>query len=967
MKPIKIISWKKDFIQGLAELLAQNDESDQQALGESLVIFPHNRPKRYLKDALRGHAAIPKPCLLPQTISFPDFTSMLAAELGMPSTRKASRLDQAGLLYGLANEIRSNGPSPLSRLPELDQERFFPWGLRLASLLEEFLRQGIEPPNLEYMEDQVTEQAAALLRHLEEFHAGYVAGLEDLGWATAGLESRFVAQRLDEVTNLLEGKRIIVAGFYALGATEDALLKRLWSEAGADVVWHSDPALALGENGHWAVREHRRWLDKWATRAVSTDDANDTSTTLIRFYEGFDLHSQISALEQELAQAPDLDRTAIVLPETGTLMPMLHHLPDMDVNISMGYPLERSALFQLLECILALQENRLEDGRYFWRDLITLIRHPYVKMLEIEGVQPLRRIFHQWETAIRQGGKFIDPFAWTPVYEELAEGEDSERTEILRLEILETCLNGFSAPSTLEQLSHSLGGLLSMLAARGGDLWHRHLVDAECLVRLMTRVVPELRRSSISLEQYPRPVLFSVLRQLCSQERVSFEPDPLTGLQILGMLETRLLRFKRVYVLDAVEEKLPGTRPYDPLFPDPMRRALGLPDAVERDNVAGYNFHRLIQGAKEAVILYQTGVQPGLLDSKSVRSRYVEQLIWEMEKKDKRLIKTGENPPVQAVTLPLGAMPPGMPAINKTEQVHRALEARLARPLSPSALNTYLRCPKKFFYQNLTRLKPVQEIDEQGDKAEFGTVVHEVLKNFLTPHVGQRVDISTLDPKPLELMFSQALEKSVFYPLMPFDERRALKQAGHKRLNAFMKSQGETEIIALEKEMTISIKTPDLPLALKGRFDRIDKRNGGILILDYKTGKVNKPQKGFWQDTDLFDRMDKCDPQAESDPKLLSDIAIRGQDLQLPLYAFLYYRSQSVLPGNACWIELAKNGEEVPLFPDNWTEQELAEALDETVLQLLQFLAGHMLNSPRFVPAPGRYCQWCDFKGPCGA
>ncbi len=968
MNPIRIISWKRDFIRGLADILAENAFLDPDSLAKTLIIFPHNRPKRYLKDALRDHPGIPKPCMLPQAVSFPDFTSQLAADLGLSTRRKANRLDQAGLLFRIAGELGSGAQSPLSRLPDLDQERFFPWGLRLAALLEEFLRQGVEPPNLDYMQDQVTEQAAVLLEHLSEIHEKYVSGLEERGWSTPGLESRYVSGRLDQATDLLKDRNILIAGFYALGATEDALLKRLWSEMDAEIVWHSDPVLALGKEAHWSVREHKRWLGRWTARAVAEDENDSHSKEpSIRFYEGFDLHSQISVLERELREAPDLDRTAIVLPDTGTLMPVLHHLPDMDVNISMGYPLDRSALFQLLECILALQENRLEDGRYFWRDLITLIRHPYVKMLGIDGTQPLRQVFHHWETAVRQGEKYLDPFDWTPLYEELPEGVNEKQAEDLRREILEVCLNGFSVPESLAQLSASLGGLLTMLGNRGGDLWHRHLVDAECLVRLMTRVVPELLRSSISEDKYSRPVLFSVLRQLCSQERVSFEPDPLTGLQVLGVLETRLLRFKRVFVMDAVEEKLPGTRPYDPLLPDPMRRMLGLPDAVDRDNVAGYNFHRLIQGANEAVIFYQTGIKPGLLDSKSVRSRYVEQLIWEMEKKEKRLISTGDGPPVQAVTLPLGAMPLGTVPIEKSGPVQDALEDRLSRPISPSALNSYLHCPKRFFYQNLTHLKPVHEIDEQGDKAEFGTIVHETLKNFIAPHVGRQVDISSLDKLQLAGLFSKALEASAFYPAMPFDQRRALRKTGLKRLEAFLASQEWTEIMALEQEIASKIKTQGTGIILKGRIDRIDRRNGKIIILDYKTGSVHKPQKNFWQDQALWERLDNSDPQTDPDPKFLAELAAKGQDLQLPLYLFMYYHSQSVLPENAFWVELAKEGRELPLFPDKWTDQERLEAVTQAIPQLAEFLLRHMLESPRFVPMPGGQCQWCDFRGPCGA
>ncbi len=102
-----------------------------------------------------------------------------------------------------------------------------------------------------------------------------------------------------------------------------------------------------------------------------------------------------------------------------------------------------------------------------------------------------------------------------------------------------------------------------------GDIWERFLIDAECLFRVASGIIPALRGGDLADESFPQHTLFTLLRGLVQDERAAFEAEPLSGLQVLGMLETRLLSFSRVYVLDAVEDQLPGVAPHDPSFPTP--------------------------------------------------------------------------------------------------------------------------------------------------------------------------------------------------------------------------------------------------------------------------------------------------------------------------------------------------------------------------------------------------------------
>lgn len=962
--PVRIVPWSNPFIPALARFLAGLWDRGPENL---VVVFPHDRPRRYLRQALAALPGLPRPTLLPSAPAVPDLFESLARELSPAPVRRAQRLDLTGLLHDIVSGLHDGNGGLADKLP-LDRAAFLPWGLRLAALLEEFLRQDLEPRDLDYVQDEVEPYAAALLGQLGRIHAAYLEELAAHRWSTPGLDCRIVCADLDAALERLAGKTVVLAGHYALSGAEDRLFRKLWEQGRAEVVWQADPALAQGGPAHWTAAEHAAWMERWGLPAELLEPPAQRPRPVLRFYEGFDRHSQLAALEQELAEAPA--GAAVVLPDPAALTPVLHHLPELPLNISMGYPLERTALFQLLETVLALQENRAPEGGFFWRDLIALIRHPYLKMLPVAGSQPLRRLFHDWERDIRQGRTHQDPRLLPRSLDpDLAPEVEAEAQGLVN-EILERCLEAFAAPRTLADLAGAVAGLARMLHERGGGLWKRHLLDAECLVRLMKSVVPQLAHSAISRDEYPRDLLFSILRQFCAEERVSFEPEPLTGLQVLGMLETRLLHFDRVYILDAVEDLLPGVPAPDPLLPDPLRRLLALPDSRHRDHVAGYNFHRLLRGAAEVVLLYQSGVGTGVLDGKSVRSRYVEELLWEEERRRGALIKAGNEPPLVAVHFRIAAIPSGVPPIPRDAAIQDRLLARLTSTgLSPSRLDDYLTCPKRFFYRTLTGLKPLQEVDEEGDPLAVGSLVHRVLQEFLTPHVGRTLRLRDLDAELLAASFAKALAESPELAAIPYDRRLALEMTGRHRLERYLEAQDQpTTLVDLEKKLTAGVRAAGLTVPLAGVLDRVDRREGGLVVLDYKTGSgLPRPRSGAFGDEDLFARLAACDPARDPQPELLDELERAVQSLQLPLYLWLCAQQLGEPARDAGWVELGKEGKEILLFGPKAGDEDRELVISRRVPTLTDFLIRHMVGAPEFLARPGRRCDHCDFREPCGA
>ena len=961
MQPITLIPWTTDFMPALADFIVERGP-----LSETVVLFPHNRPRRHLKPLLRDHPDIPKPVFIPEMTSIADFVTGMHKRLSPTVPIQANQLDLVSLLHGVVSDIHAREGSRLSKLPELDIEQFLPWGMQLAGLMDDLLRQDVTPQDLGYMEVEVSPYAAALLGHLGDIQTEYLDRLEAKGWSTAGLAARFVTKHLDEVTGLLQGKTILAAGFYALSGSEDALFKGLWQEGILHPLIHGDPALAHGVAPHWSAAEHAAWLSRWRTKAIIPPEFDGhVREPSIRFREGYDRHSQLARLEADMQNAGSLAGTAVILPDEGALLPVLHHLPEKAPNISMGYPLGRTSLARLIETLLSLQENRHRDGRYYWRDAINLIRHPYLRLLGPEDA-PLRTVFQAWEGDIRQGEKFIAPASWEPPFgDEILDGVDKAVAGPLFRDLIARCLGNFENTGTLADLADALSGLAEFLHAHGERLWHTYLIDAECLFRLTSSVIPQLKGAEASHEPFSRTTQYAFLRRLLGMERVSFEPDPIAGLQVLGVLETRLLHFQRLHILDAIEERLPGTNPHDPLLPDPLRNLLGLPDARERDNVSGYNFYRLLMGADKAIIYYQNGVQPGQLDQKAVRSRFVEQLLWERERKLRRPLKP-EDGIIDTVTFPASPIPPEPAAIPVTDALGEALLGKLTSAgLSPSSLDRYVNCPKQFFFGYLTGARPVHSVEDDTDRSEFGSLIHEVLTRFLTPYLNAETELGKLDPAPLTALFSETFRASPLYKRLPLDGRMGLMKAGRYRLASFLSAQQPATLLGLEKEVRASITVEGVTVPFKGRLDRVERRDGKLLILDYKTGNAPLPRSDFWTDMELRDRMEAY-AQDAVDATLLADLAQNMRSVQVPAYVYLYDRGEKTTPDNAGLINLGKNGKEQLMFARKWTDEEIVEATGEIIPLVMTTIVRHMLRATRFEARPDKRCQWCDFRTACG-
>lgn len=1012
--PFSLFVWQKPFLPALKDFIARRTGG---CPGRALLVVPHNRPWRYLQHlyALDG-----RPTLLPKVITLTELLGRWREQTGEPPVHTANSLDQVALLRECVAGLSRSDSGLAERFSRMEMEEFLPWGMRLAGVLDELFGYGVTAADIAHMEGEVAPPAAALLAALGRIQAAYARLLRERGWTTPGFDACEAARLGEQVPESLRPRAdrpVLLAGFALLTPTEDTLLRRLW-EAGADVCLHTDAALALGGKPHWACEEHVRWLRRWQARAVLADaadaaDAAEFSGPEFRFFAGYDVHSQLAALRESLLEemppagedAARLDdreddeedgeertvrwlagrqpagpSTAVVLTHNGLLLPVLHHLPRKDVNISMGYPLERSPLFRLLESLFRTQEERGADGRYYWRSLLGCLRHPYLAMLQQDDAAgapsseaeraSLREPLALLAETIRQGSRSLAlEEALSPVEARLAPQEARALRELVRI-----LFAAFAAVRTCAELADALEALCACLQERGRHIWPHYPLDAEAMYRLREHCLPVLRHNALSREPFTARQLFQFARQILRQERIPFEAVPLTGLQVLGMLETRLLHFDHLHILDATDESLPGSAAQDPLLPDSLRLELGLPDARRRERAAAHTLFRLCAGARRVSFYWQEGIaRSALLDARKSRSRFVEQLIWQEEQRRCRLLVPGEAPlrtPACAAR-PSTALPQEVVHSPALREVMRRF---LAGRLSPTALDVYLGCPKRFVWHYLCRLREAEEVNEGDDHALVGKIVHRVLEQLYRPHVGKTVDAKAFRQTDLAALLAQALGELGGETVLPPESRIMLELSVPYRLKKYLDAQPETTVIGLEEPLETRLPLWEgRQFAFWGQADRIDRREGALHLVDYKTGRVRGAdtllwnEEDFWQELEAFRRAAEAgEADADDALPLLAVVRERLRSLQLPCYvALLSALRPEERVENACLVELYEAGAEYPLFSGPWDDADYALAL-QRCRELLALLIWHMEHCPAFRPVTGR-CAYCPYRGACRA
>ncbi|MBQ7738312.1 MAG: PD-(D/E)XK nuclease family protein [Desulfovibrionaceae bacterium] len=978
-----VFPWQRSFIDDLKTYL---DEQTGQKPWQALLIVPHTRPWRYL---IQSYGQNHRPTLLPKVMTIEEVTTRFLLENNCPTFPQASILDCTFILHQCVQELVGQDPYLADQFAALNPLQFWPWGSRLAGILDEFYRQGLRPQDIDYAEDLVADPAKALLGALGKISDLYQQKLKENRLSTQGLDLLTASQHLERIPPIMEARSdrlVLISGFALLDGAEEKLLATLWQN-GAHVCLHTDPNLVVNPNLlHRACQIHADWQASWHAQAELAFDSlsQDTFTSpKYKFFQGYDGHSQLLGLQNDLNQTQNrLNSTAIILQAPSLLLPLLHHLPQKRVNVTMGYPLRRTLLGQLAEILLKLKERSTGQTAY-WRDLLHFLRHPYIKNLDLPKIVPQEKPGYHPNQEERVAVLAIELLEENILagqrYQNLAEiinnTLNSEPSALEKLgSAYDLMIVKLGSATTLRQLAEVWEEILNFLSVNWKTDWLETPLDAEAFARMREEVLTTLKTSLAADLEVPFLLAKNVFLNLIDSTRVPFEDEPISGIQILGLLETRLLHFEQLYFLDSSDDYLPGKGSQDMLMPELLRKQIGLPGLEEKNARHAYNLFRLCANAKEVNFYWQEGATKSAVeDVKRTRSRYVEQLIWAEEQKLGHILQAGQDP-LRIASQNLTTTKRKPIAIKRSEGLEEALNRYLLNGISPTTLDTYLHCQLRFVYEQLLKIHPTPVVAEGDAPYLTGQWLHRIMYNLFHDKENIELDNTSITRSELLQNLHDQKTNKIIEPLPALSYFFA-NIAGEILLEKYLRGMEPTIVLALEQKISAAYGASQ-QVNLTGKIDRVDKRDDNLIILDYKSGKLTNPKRNFWQNKDLLDNISLAHEQNCQDDQELNDLFFKLSEelpsIQLPFYIVLannaknYENDNNVFTKNiydAALINLAKDGKEQYFFGKaEFTLEERTKICDDIVWLTISSL----LNTQEFRSTDDYdHCKFCPYIDLC--
>lgn len=823
-------------------------------------------------------------------------------------------------------------------------------------------------------------QFKTLWNHLTEIYEIYQKELmtsEEEPMVYEGMLKRKVIEALQDeekqkrIDERLTAKTYVMVGFNVLNKTELELFRYLKQHRDTKFYWDYDIS----------------YLSKGGTSSITTKyEAGQFIVENIRLlgneFEGQDLFDNMKQPKEitfiqsptENAQTRYIDawvkghvkkdeplrESAVILCNENLLQPVLHSIGEVDaINVTMGYPLTETPIYSLVTALMELQlRGRTASGAWRYKYVAAVLKHSFVQKLVGEACHEKLHELSSNNVIFPGEERFAD-------------------NEIMRR---------IFSPS--KKLTSYLADIISMIGHSYQDAFDSNDFTLQIYKESIFTAYTIVNRIHTLLEEYVSlavsdEMLSRLIRQLMSQATIPFHGEPAIGLQVMGLLETRNLDFRNVIMLSVNEGQIPKGDKRSSLIPYTLRAAYGMTTIEREVSLYAYYYYRLLQRAEHITLLYNSNTEGG---NKGEMSRFMLQTLAEKNE----LFGEGQEIALRAFTANSETKAVEAISIKKDATVMKQLHERFntERILSPSAINTYMKCPLKFYLNYVAGLRPEDEVSDDVDNAMFGTIFHDAMHHLYQPYEGKPFPSEELrrlmqDEERIMQNLNNAIATNLFHsnklPTLNGTQlinRHVIKQFMLNQLKADAQMAEELEsvggywqIISQEEKYTTNYTDS---FTIGGYIDRLDlfhtPTGDRIRIVDYKTS--SKPQNAKNVE-ELFDP-EKCAGnyhimQTLYYCKVLTDPACQPSPATCPVVPALMY----------CAKDYGNNYSGIVKFSlfDNKKEEltDYKEQCSETYDTLLDEKIKEIFTSDEEDHEHGSFeqctdeqnCTYCDFLSYC--
>jgi ATP-dependent helicase/nuclease subunit B len=953
------------FLQRLASDLLDRFGNDLQHVA---IVFNNKRPQLFLKKYLAEISGKPiwSPHFLTIQQFFAESTSQVCAsqlkqffvllsEYNLLLAQEGKEQISADVFYPLAEII-------VSDFAQIDYYMANPE--KVFNLIGSIAELELQFPNfdkeqLEFMESfwasfsqerqsKIQEKFIEMWHRMPRLYINFHKRLAEQNLVTSARMYRNLAEGINSDSNFLKKfKHVVFAGFNALSKAEEILFKE-WQDQGicsfyfdADEHYFSD---TIQEAGHF-IRRNINTIGLKNQFKIEENRINqpEKEFTII---QAIGQVAQGKILKQVLETNESKNTAgskAIILADEGLLLPVLQTLDDENLNITMGYPFEQSAVFGICDLWLKIQDEIASSGK-------NIINYPHVLSFILNpliGVSVENR---------------------SRIHKEII-SEKKARFSLEELKKLDRIAEmAFSRYETPVQSIRNLGSFLLFISKEIADLRKlESLLIAEAVknLNILSDSFEDLAKNPTGPE-LKASFVFKLIRQALSGLSVPFDGEPLLGLQVMGLLESRCLDFDELVVLGMNEGVLPKVSITPSFIPDNVRRAFGLPVLENQNSIFAYFFYRLLHCGQKITLIYN-GVAGDTTSSEA--SRFIKQLEFETSCKFNYVLQ--QNQPIEnALKQEIIVEKDGLVLEKLRTYLQRKPDAKYESKISASGFNDYILCPLKFFYAKVAKLKKPEELPDHIGANTVGNMLHAVMDHFYQDSIGMEVSAEYIElrkrllPKMCQDSMSEELKLN---PNLDKLELSALQQIILKVIEQYaLKILEHDDSIApfVIKELEDKDKYAPLfsfeldgkeeQVRLRGIIDRVDTINGKTRIVDYKTGKDSLAFKDF---EGLFS----------------DDVKSQNKALLQTLFYTLVYEKCNNVQGVEPHLYTVKDFSKGTIF-NKKSKSEHIELIDENLIEFKSNMELKMKEkfTELFNPeVPFRQtdnldaCKYCDFKGIC--
>jgi len=856
-------------------------------------------------------------------------------------------------------------------------ERFYPWGEMLLRDFDEIDKNLVDSKRLFTIlkeHKQVEGEFEFKVSDIEEFHlfwrsfsgkeltelqASFIntweiigkvyhkfrKALTDKGICYEGMAYRRVSEMISSGDLVLKYDNIVFAGFNMLSKSEERLIAELVKKGAAVTYWDADEYYledSMQEAGKFLRKNFTDLgIPKSKVKFISDQLGSDEKNIAVI---GSPLQvSQAKVLGNELSKMSEdeLSRTAVIIPEESLLLPVLYSLPEnvTTFNITMSFPFKNTSLFGLFQLLRSLGKHKKGSGSssaFYHKDVIEILMHPYIKITAPEENMELAESIKRKNNIYVSAGRISENYRKIPpviaaIFRDGQSGADSADFLIRIIKLIEE-----------EFLKHK----------------DNYALETEYLYK----AYKELNKLSGIISRYSAETVlgadsfWNLVVEMLNSVRIPFTGEPLKGLQVMGMLETRLLDFENIFVLSVNEGVLPSGDLQSSFIPYHLRKGFRMPCFEDEDANTAYNFYRLLQRAKNITLIYNT--EPGEL-SGGEKSRFIMQLENELVRKNDRIKLS--NKVLQAdIDVPKRKDI----TVEKTPALIELLKKE--ERYSASVLNRYIHCPLQFYFAKVSKLKEEESVEEYFTGGGFGTVLHQIMDIIYRPYVNKLLNYAEI--KVLKEALNSRYEELWVQACVELPQYTEFK-SGLQGKNLLYKSiirklvenillgdmkQAPFKIVQLETELKreVEIHPGGVPLKIQlfGRIDRIEEKDGVTRIIDYKTGKINEKKKN----PETGDE--------EHIQKIFTDSKYKENFQQL-FYAGIYMEETGIKDILIGLYHIQKPSKGIFWFENEPVSAEKKEIFDRYLNDLLSKIFDS--TTPFTQVEDVQKCKWCPYKSIC--